>query len=614
MGYILGIHLGHDATAAIIDEKGHIIAAVAEERLTRIKYHIGFPYRAIEEVLQIAQIKKEDISSVATATLRMFYPGAEKFNQYFFSKDYNYLKKHDLFNKPELANKYLKLGKLIIQNLNPFYRPSITNEEFSNESKKMTRQLIREALDTDGFSHAHLDIVEHHHCHASSAFFTSGLETAMIITMDGAGDGLCASVSIGNGNRIERKSTASSDCSPGRFYSEITRFCGFKRNRHEGKITGLAAYGNADRYYEKLKPYLEFNREKEKFEYIKTVKTNLSSKLSTIQRIMNNENFGNEYINDFHDFLKANFDPKDDMADLAAACQLIAEEAAVEYTSHFLNKYKMSKILLAGGIFANVRINQEIARLEGVDHVFIHQNMGDGGCSVGAAFSVHFEKNGNPYQNDRPKDVYLGRGFTNFEIRKALEQENVGYELVDDIEKHTAKLLYDKKVVARFNGRMEYGPRALGNRSILAAPTDKSINDWLNKRLNRTEFMPFAPSVLDRQADSLFHDYDNRISMYTANFMTITYDVKKEWHDLMQATTHVDGTARPQVVSQSDNLSYYRIIDEYYKLSGIPGIVNTSFNMHEEPIVATPYDAIRAFKSGAFDYLAIGDYICAFKN
>ena len=161
---------------------------------------------------------------------------------------------------------------------------------------------------------------------------------------------------------------------------------------------------------------------------------------------------------------------------------------------------------------------------------------------------------------------------------------------------------------------MEYGPRALGNRTIMARPTDKNINDWLNKKLKRTEFMPFAPSMIIEEAHNVLENYENGPSKYADNFMTITYDVKPEWQEKTQATTHVDGTARPQVVTAEANPSYHKIITEYFKLSGIPVIINTSFNMHEEPIVTTPNDAIRSFEQGCLDYLAISNYLCEYKK
>ena len=236
--------------------------------------------------------------------------------------------------------------------------------------------------------------------------------------------------------------------------------------------------------------------------------------------------------------------------------------------------------------------------------------MGDGGCSTGSALFFLHEKLNVNYEMKSPNNVYFGRSFDNTQIEKDLLKHNLNFEKFDSIEKEIATHIHQGKVIGRFNSGMEYGPRALGNRSIIARPTDKKINDWLNKKLNRTEFMPFAPSVLEEYANDIFIDYNNSTGTKASKFMTITYDVKEEWRNLIQATTHIDGTARPQIVNVEQNPSFYKIISEYYKLSKIPVVINTSFNMHEEPIVATPDDAIRAFSQGAMDLLAIGNFLC----
>lgn len=606
---VLGIHLGHDATAALIDDSGNVLAAVAEERLSRIKYHTGFPYRAIDEVLRIAGISKQDVTHVATATQRIFFPGLDQLNEYFLSSDLDYLRANDLFNMPSLENKFLRLGKLLVQNLKPGRGQN--DDDVLESAAELTRDTIRKKLDELGFAHAALEVVEHHHTHAAGAFFTSGVRDALIITIDGAGDGLCATATLATDGVLKRISGANADCSPGRFYSEITRFAGFKRNRHEGKITGLAAFGNPEKYYPKLKPFLRFNPGTEQFEFDAPALGTVTRKLKTVQRILNNENFGNPYVEAFFEFLKKNFDPAKDIADLAAAAQRIVEEIAVEYTEHFRKSHPASNVVLAGGLFANVRVNQKIAELSGVDYMYVHQNMGDGGCALGAALSCLHESNKRPSHHLRPANVYWGAEFSNSEIEECLRKNGMPFEQIDDIEPRIAELIHQGKVVGRFDGRMEYGPRALGTRSILASPTDKSINDWLNKALRRTEFMPFAPAVLAEHADELFCRLDNGGADFAARFMTVTFEVQRDWAQRTAATTHIDGTARPQLVRSQDNPSYYRIIEEYYKLSGIPVVINTSFNIHEEPIVNSPDDAIRAFRQGAIDYLAIGNYLCA---
>lgn len=608
--YTIGIHVGHDATACLLDYNGKIVAAIAEERLTRVKYHMGFPFQAIEKVVQIAKIEKKDITTVAIATKRLIFPKNEKYNRLFFLKDKEEIKRYDIFNNPNQL--YGGRIKRVLNLINHYFSSNLSINEFNRKSEEMTLQMHKKVLKSIDFGHCDISIFDHHACHAASAFYCSGKEDGLIITMDGAGDGKCATASVIKDGKLQEISSSSSAVSIGRLYSEVTAFCGFKRLRHEGKITGLSAHGNPNLHYNKLKQFLNFNPVTEEFDYNKIEETKISSKLKTIKRILNNKFSDPKHSIDFLDFLENNFDPIKDKENLAASIQKITEDVAVEYVKHFLKKHKTENIMLAGGIFANVRVNQEIANISGVKSVYVHQNMGDGGLSVGASF-LHYNSINN-FKLYAPKNVYFGEEFSDAQIEEILIAKNIKFVKSLNVEKDIAELIHNGKVIGRFNDRMEYGPRALGNRSIIASPTDKRINDWLNKKLRRTEFMPFAPSVIEDQAHVVFEDYTNNPGNYTDEFMTITYNVKKEWTERTQATTHIDGTARPQIVKKSSNSSYYNIINEYYKLSGIPVIINTSFNMHEEPIVATPSDAIRAFNEGCIDYLAIGSYLCKYEN
>lgn len=608
--YILGLHIGHDATAALINPQGTVTAAIAEERMTRVKYHTGFPYESIEEVIRLAGISKKEISTVTLSTEHFLFPGTEEYNQIFFLKNPEEVERYDIFNNP---NQLLGTWGKLTRQLPGFRRNStLSRESFYKQSREMTIEKVKGVLQDIGLGHVSVVSYNHHLCHAASAYYCSGKSDALIITMDGAGDGDCATASIIENGKIKTVSRASSEISPGRFYSEITGFCGFKRLRHEGKITGVAAYGDPKKYYNQLRKFIRFNVQTEQFEYDTPLDNGLTRKLKTLRRILQNRATSPLHVADFFDYLSSNFHPKNDLADLSAAAQKILEELAVEYTQHFMKKYQNKNILLAGGVFANVRVNQEIAELPGVEFIYIHQNMGDGGLAAGAALLHHYNTLGNAYTGYAPKDVYWGPSYTDDEIEAELKKVGIAYEKVNDIETRVAQLIHDGKVVGRFAGRMEYGPRALGNRTIVARPTDKGINDWLNKKLKRTEFMPFAPSMLAEKAADVLENYDNGPAKYADQFMTITYDVKPEWREKTQATTHVDGTARPQVVTKEGNPAYHKLIEEYYKLSGIPVVINTSFNMHEEPIVTTPNDAIRSFQQGCLDYLAIGSFLCKY--
>ncbi len=608
--HLIGLNSGHDATVTVLDPHGRIVAAVAEERLSRVKFHMGFPFRALDESLRLAGIRRQGVGAVALATRRLIFPGTPDYNALFFNRDLRAIRANDYFNHPRLKPKSKLFFDLFMGNL-ARSRARLSPWEFAQEAERMTVERQKEILVELGLGHAETVSYEHHLCHAASAAFLSGKTEALVITLDGAGDGLCATAHAFQDGHLRRLSQASDLVSPGRFYSEVTGFLGFKRLRHEGKITGLAAFGDPERLYGELRRFLRFDPASEQFVYDRRAISRLHSKMRTVRRILQDRLTSVPHVADFYDFLEGNFDPRKDAKDLAAAAQRILEEVAVEYVDHFRRRHPSKNVLLAGGVFANVRVNQMIAEMPGVEFVYIHQNMGDGGIGTGAALLHRHATCGQPYRRYQPADVYFGPGYNDAEIEAELRKRHVKYERVTDIETEIARLVNAGNVVARFAGRMEYGPRALGNRSILAHTKDRSINDWLNKRLRRTEFMPFAPSVLGPNAKELFEGYAKDVSTYADQFMTITYKVRPEWRDRLQAATHVDGTARPQVVWSEVNPSYYRIISEYQRLSGIPALINTSFNMHEEPIVATPADAIRSFQQGALDRLAIGSFLCA---
>jgi len=289
--------------------------------------------------------------------------------------------------------------------------------------------------------------------------------------------------------------------------------------------------------------------------------------------------------------------------DIAAGLQLILEETVTALVRSL--RYTNMHICLAGGIFANVKLNQKIRELPHVSNIFIYPNMGDGGLAAGSALYAYSLK-----EKLLPKQIthsYYGPSFSDEEIETEIKKHNLTATKCGNIAKEVGTLLSQNKVVALFTNKMEWGPRALGSRSILYSPVDKSVNDWLNKRLQRTEFMPFAPVTLAEHAHECYVGYDS--SHIAASFMTITYNCTEQMKQEQPAVVHVDGTARPQIITREQNEVYYDILKEFHSITNIPSIVNTSFNMHEEPIVCSPFDAIRAFLAGHLDYLAIGNYL-----
>lgn len=566
---VLGIYDGFDSGAAIIKD-GVIVAAINEERISRIKFHEGYyygwPVRSVSKVFEISNIKPEEVDIVAIAGI--INPPLPVRLAGFYKVNKNARKILDI--KPGAS-----FTKRIAYN---YFADRRSTSLTGKSSKMIAKRLYKKFLEGFNVRDKEIFFVDHHLAHAASAYYTSGKEKVLVITMDGHGDGLSSSIRVFDGHGQDMVAFSPSKQSIGWFYSQITSVLGFKMHRHEGKITGLAAFGDADVAYSRLKDLI-------KSDGLKTV-NNLGSKYDGVKKLPRIiEGFGK--------------------VDVAAAAQRRFEEVIIDIVSKAVDKTGIADVALAGGVFANVKSNQRILELSNIDSVFIHPNMGDGGLAAGAALVAWSSKVEKPLPH-KLNDVYFGDEFSNERIKGELVKNNSKFEFFDDIENVIAEKLADKKIVGVFHGRMEYGPRALGNRSILADPTDKTINDWLNKRLNRTEFMPFAPSILDRAAPKYYIDYKK--GEYPARFMTIAFDCTEE-AKVAPAVIHIDNTARPQVVSKGQNSFYYSILERYEQLTGLPVFVNTSFNMHEEPIVHSPYDAVRAFNLGSVDVLAIGNYI-----
>jgi carbamoyltransferase len=297
---------------------------------------------------------------------------------------------------------------------------------------------------------------------------------------------------------------------------------------------------------------------------------------------------------------------------VAAAVQRHTEDMVSAYVRDAVGLSGARRLVFSGGVFSNVRVNQVVWNRSEVDEIFVHPHMGDGGLAAGAALAVFWsgeDPADGTYEPRRLEHVYLGPAYGTPEIERALEAfPDLKVERPARLAEEVARRLAQGKVVARCDGAMEYGPRALGNRSVLCPAKDPTINDWLNERLNRTEFMPFAPVTTDEAAPSYFRRFD-RARDRAARFMTVTYDVTERCVAEAPAIVHVDRTARPQVVRRADNPGVFEILEAYGRLTGSPILVNTSFNMHEEPIVSDPETAIRSFRRGGLDVLLLGPFL-----
>ena len=599
---VLGLSpLDKDSTVTIVED-GVITYAAAEERFTRVKLQDGFPWRALEDALDRTGTKAEEIDRVVYPFLsaedetRLFERNLAKERQFLTETEtaattdaIERAKSRVPSNRspvPGLSDPNEKQEKGLLKNL--AYRVLASEGVVSrNVAKRGSEQWGRDAAQFHSQWNQQLEAglaevglgdklkrVEHHLSHSANAFYTSGFDQALIVTLDGYGSGLAGSINIGRDGKIERVHGLEYPHSLGTFYESVTSALGFKPSRHEGKIVGLAAYGEPEVLGDILRKRFVFQNGG--FRIIET----------------NNVYFARLLASQF---------PK---IDVAAAYQRVLEEVAVKYVSQYVQKTGLRNLVLSGGVVANVKLNQRLRAIEGVDGVYIHQNMGDGGCGTGAALA---EFAGSAPTRQRVNDVYYGPEYTSTEIVDALKRAQLPFTHYPAIEPKIAMLLAAGKVVARFNGKMEYGPRALGNRSILYHAKEPAVNQWLNQRLGRTEFMPFAPATLYEHRDANYLNMKG--GEYAAEFMTLTFDCTDSMKRDCPAAVHVDGTARPQLVSKENSPSFHKILTEYYKLSGIPTVINTSFNMHEEPIVCSPDDAIRAFMQGNLDYLAIGEFL-----
>jgi carbamoyltransferase len=574
---ILGIG-DHLSCGSALVKNGKLVSAITDERIVREKMVFGVPRESLKMTLNTQSVTPNQIDAIAIATNRQhLIDGYVNYRNGWFGLQRGGFKQF-LFTKASSISKY----RARFPYLDTIYY-GVRQPAFLKRRRHLKRILKEEF----GFS-CPIHFVDHHYCHIASAYYTSGFREATVISIDGGGDGKSGKIfDVVDGDFRELMSIPSFD-SLGNFYAYITQICGFKAGKHEGKITGLAAYGNPI--------------------YVPILKQIMAQKDGTVK------NIANVYFLSALEELKRLLPDEFSHRDLSASIQSYVEEIVVEIVSQWIDKTKHYNIALAGGLFANVKINQRIHEIPEVKSVFVHPGMGDEGMPVGSALSLYYKLSGEQYKPDFPtmEHVFLGPEYTSEEIRAELENQGVKYSYHKKVEAEIAKILADGAVVARFKGKMEYGPRALGNRTILYQATDDTVNHWMNDALKRTEFMPFAPIVMAEHAQKCFKNLSGAEN--TARFMTITFDCTEWMANTCHGVVHVDNTARPQLVDEKDNPSMYKILKEYKFLTGLPVLINTSFNMHEEPIVCTPHDAIRAFILGQLDYLAIENFIAKHPN
>ena len=562
--YTLGISCYYHDSAAALLNNGKVIAAVEEERFSRKKFDDGFPKMAIDWCLKEAGINAGQINSVA------------------------------FYDKP-----VLKFDRLLDNYI------GVAPRGFSSFLDVIPKWLHKRLWVKDEIN-KHLEgfkgeiiFPEHHMSHAAHTFFTSPFDEAAILTVDGVGEWSTTTFGMGNDIDIKLISDIRWPHSLGLFYSAFTYFLGFKVNEGEYKLMGLSSYGKP-KYYDKI------------LDELIDVKNDGSIHLDmkyfafTYDKYMTNQNFS-----DLFGIPPRKHDEKAEQIhyDIGASAQLVLEDILLKMVNHVHSKTKMKNLCIGGGVGLNGVANYRILKDGPFENLHIPPSPGDGGSAVGCAQYLYhcFAKNKRIVQQSSERianNIYVGPEYSNDEIKSFLEKNKISYEFLDTqaLLKNTAKLISEGNIIGWYHGKMEWGPRALGNRSILADPRDANMKDILNEKIkHRESFRPFAPSILEEYVTEYF-DID-----VPSPYMLLVAQVKKP--EKIPAVTHIDGTSRLQSVSKEVNPLYYDLINEFYNITGVPVIINTSMNVMGEPIVNTPEQAHAMILKTDMDSLVMGNYL-----
>jgi len=592
--FTLGLNFfgGHDTSIfAIFDDD---IYALSQERTSRIKHDNLFPVDTIKEMIRYKNINTQKIEKIHIGVATKKF-ASYKVNQY--SYEMTTLLRDMLRNKDELYIKEYKEKKQLLKNYKISLLKTVLFKKELYEyllkktfgKKKTIKELVYSHL-KNIFPNAKLDIefFEHHLCHAYSAFCDSGFEKSIVFTFDGEGDGCFSKIFLAQkDNFIELESSKNvfvknmqkydfadnGYASVGNIYSVFTYLLGFTPHADEGKVEALAAFGDKENFlYEKLKQSYE----------IENFKANLKADIL-------DEIFSKKFLDRVFKKLK--------QPDIAAAIQAYSEDVVVEILTNVKNSLKIQTLSLSGGVMANVIINHKIYN-NLYNYIFISPAMGDDGVAQGAAILKHKKRDKNYQRTNMP---YLGSSYTKKEIEEKLQKSTLNYQFLGEYAYiKAAQEIVAGKIGAVFQGRAEFGPRALGNRSIIASVQDKKIQQKINTSIkNRPLFQPFCPSVLLEEKDRLFK------KAYNNKHMTIAFTLKDKYKDKLPGSIHIDQTARVQFVQEDDNKNYYNLIKEVKRLTDFGIIINTSFNKHGRTMVLTPKQAITDFLDTNLDFMII---------
>ena len=559
--YILGLTTLGDSAATLIRD-GEIVAAAEEERFSRRKHHSGFPYQAMQYCLDEAGITIKDVAHVGL-----------------------YWKPWVLRHK---AMQAIKTGLISRDMFRARVDRGVTQVSDNYLGMFKTARRIRAHYGASDFKFHYL---EHHQCHAASAFFVSGFERAAIMTWDGTGEDTTTLFSEGDDRHIRVLKRIKLPHSLGQFYSAVTNYIGFDMfEGDEWKVMGLAAYGKPEYYDYFARRVLVANGNHDFHFNIRVLDHHLAKHYQ----------FSPEIERDLGPARKQGEELTQRHWDIAASAQKVLEDTALHLLQGLHERTGEENLCMAGGVAFNSVMNGRIMTESPFKHYFIQPAAGDAGCSLGAALLVWHSKLKQP-RRFRMEHAYYGPGFTTEQCAEALRAAGLQFETLPDEEllPRVARLLADGAILGWFQGRMEFGPRALGNRSFIADPRRADMRELLNKKVKLREwFRPLAPSMLAEAAAELFGrpHYDP--------FMITVLNVIEEQRAAIPAVVHVDGTARPQTVSREVNPRYWQLIKEFERLTGVPMLLNTSFNI-QEPIVCRPQDAIKTFQHASFDGLVL---------
>ncbi len=577
---ILGVNNSHLATACILKD-GKIIACISEERLTRIKNQSGFPYKAIKECLRITGLKINEIDFLAIGFIDPLvntgfsvYPGANEGNLNLSSMVW-LAKEWMLANLPPSRYLYEQLAPLFYKF---FINPSLDERWYAEIAKKT------------GIEKPKIIKVEHHTAHAYAALFSDpnyDNGPKLVLTLDAMGDNLCSTVSIYKDGVFKRVAKTKAGNSLGDLYAYVTSYLGLKRGEHEYKVMGLAPYANKEQFahiYKKLKKLIWVNDD---LTFGSKVYSHVFYRV--LDKILLHERFDN----------------------VSGAVQQLTEDLLKDWVTKAISKTGVNNLVCGGGVFMNVKANQLIAELPQVKSFFVMPSGGDESTAMGAAYWAYLDKKADTDPKiSGLRDLYLGTEFNEVDINKSLKSsryKDLRVSKPKDIEKTVARLLADNNIVARVAGKMEWGARALGNRSILANPSNLNLVKEINEQIKSRDFwMPFAPAILEERLDK----YTVNKKHLSVPYMMITFDTTELGkRDLVSAMHPYDHTVRPQAIMKDWNPGYYKIVSEFEKITGIGAVLNTSYNLHGFPIVWSPEDALDVLMKSGLKYLAIGPFI-----